>query len=192
MKIEPMKPSQFGKPIDSIDEFIKLSEKNRRNRRDPPDIPDFLLNGCIDESGRLVPNLASAMAALRDAPQISQCFSYDEMLCAAVLVEPLPDLNCRNHAPTETLPRAVRDEDIAQLQEWLQKNGLAKIGKDTCHQAADLRSRGRAFHPIRDYLEGLNWDGCERLNRWLSYYLGAELIPYTEGIGSAFFGQLCT
>ncbi len=159
-------------------------------RRPPPPTPDFLQNGCFDDKGRIVPNLASAMAALRDANQLSECFAYDEMLRAVVLLNPLPDINTRNSGSSETMPRAVRDEDITQLQEWMQQNGLAKIGKDTCHQAVDLRSRERAFHPIRDYLEGLKWDGCDRLNIWLSHYLGAERSPYTIGIGKAFFVSL--
>lgn len=129
------------------------------------------------------------MAALRSAPGISGCFAYDKMLGASVLVEPLPDLNNGNNPPhDETLPRPVRDNDVTQLQEWLQKRaGLLKLGKDTVHQAVDLRAQERAFHPVRDYLDGLVWDKRERLGNWLSYYLGAEQSPYSKGIGRAFF-----
>jgi predicted P-loop ATPase len=34
------------------------------------------------------------------------------------------------------------------------------------------------FHPVRDYLDGLTWDGRERLGTWVSYYLGAEKSEY--------------
>jgi predicted P-loop ATPase len=50
-----------------------------------------------------------------------------------------------------------------------------------------LRARERAFHPVRDYLDGVVWDGRERLKTWLSYYLGAEQTPYAEFIGRGFF-----
>jgi predicted P-loop ATPase len=76
---------------------------------------------------------------------------------------------------------------VSQLQEWMQQIGVAKISKDTTHQAVDLRACECAFHPIRDYLESLVWDKHERLGKWLAFYLGAAQTPYAEGIGRAFF-----
>jgi predicted P-loop ATPase len=43
------------------------------------------------------------------------------------------------------------------------------------------------FHPVREYLDGLNWDGRERLGIWLPYYLGSEKSEYVETVGRAFF-----
>ena len=52
--------------------------------------------------------------------------------------------------------------------------GMPKIGRDQVHQAVDQRAMERAFHPVRDYLDGLRWDKTHRLDAWLSTYLGAE------------------
>ena len=57
---------------------------------------------------------------------------------------------------------------------------------DMTHQAVDLRARERAFHPVRDYLAGVPWDGTPRLDRWLSYYLDAEPSVYVAAIGRMF------
>jgi predicted P-loop ATPase len=54
------------------------------------------------------------------------------------------------------------------------------------HQAVDLRAQERAFHPVRDYLNALQWDGRPRLDTWLSYYLGAVHNEYHAGIGRMF------
>jgi hypothetical protein len=43
------------------------------------------------------------------------------------------------------------------------------------------------FHPVRDYLDGLKWDGRGRLGIWLPYYLGSEKSEYVETVGRAFF-----
>jgi predicted P-loop ATPase len=83
-------------------------------------------------------------------------------------------------------PRPVRDADVSQLQEWLQREGLPRIGMDVTHQAVDLRAQERSFHPIRDYLDALAWDGTPRLERWPSYYLGAEPSTYVAAIGRMF------
>ena len=90
------------------------------------------------------------------------------MLRAPLLLKPLPG------SITNSEPRPVGDEDVTAVQEWLQLAGLTSVSKDTVHQAVDLCARERAFHPVRDYLTGLQWDGKERLSGWLHVYLGAE------------------
>lgn len=40
------------------------------------------------------------------------------------------------------------------------------------------------FHPVRDYLDSLHWDGVPRVNDWLSVYGGAAKNSYTEAVGS--------
>jgi predicted P-loop ATPase len=75
----------------------------------------------------------------------------------------------------------------SQLQEWLQWRGLPRIGKDVTHQAVDLRARERSFHPVRRWLDGLEWDGKARLNSWLAIYLGATSGDnYLAAVGSMF------
>jgi len=82
--------------------------------------------------------------------------------------------------------RALGDVDVTQAQEYLQLAGLPRLSKDTAHQAVDKRASERSFHPVKDYLTGLRWDGKERVGMWLSYYLGAEHNDYTAGIGKMF------
>src|SRR5271165_5499555 len=48
---------------------------------------------------------------------------------------------------------------------------------------ADQRASERSFHPIRDHLSTLKWDGKPRIAGWLSNYLGAERTPYHSSIG---------
>jgi predicted P-loop ATPase len=42
------------------------------------------------------------------------------------------------------------------------------------------------FHPVRDYLDGLTWDGKPRLDKWLVSYAGAEDNEYTRAVGALF------
>jgi len=39
------------------------------------------------------------------------------------------------------------------------------------------------FHPVRQMLDSLAWDGERRINRWLATYLGAEDTPLNAAIG---------
>lgn len=47
-------------------------------------------------------------------------------------------------------------------------------GKQALLDANDLAMSQRTFHPVREWLEGLEWDGKERLDTMLADYLGAE------------------
>lgn len=134
-----------------------------------------------DERGAALANLANAMTALRHAPELRDHLSFDEMAQAAVLTKPLPGA-----APGE-LPRAVTDGDASRIQEWLQTRGdLRRIGRDTVFQAIEFRAEERRFHPVRNYLAGLRWDGRERLQSWLPRYLGADAGDYVARIGALF------
>ena len=119
-------------------------------------------------------------------PASSDLFSYDEMLRAPILSRPVPGgmVPQENGAISSRGP--VRDADVTALQELLQASGLEKIGKDTVHQAVDLRADERRFHPVRDYLDALRWDGTPRLATWLATYLGAEDTEYHRRIGCMF------
>jgi predicted P-loop ATPase len=124
--------------------------------------------------------------ALRTIPQLAKAFAYDEMLCASVLINALPLAKEARPASRDPLPRPVIDEDVTQLQEWLQLNGLPKIGRDVVHQAVDLRARETPFHRLREWLDALKWDGTARLDQWLSTYLGAPRSDYHAAIGRMF------
>jgi Virulence-associated protein E/RepB DNA-primase from phage plasmid len=142
------------------------------------------INDCIrDEHGRPLSNLANAMIALRRDPALKDLVAYDEMLCAAILQDRVPGAAADEEPFTA---RPVRDEDVSGIQEFLQIAGLKKIGKDTVHQAIDMRARECAFHPVRNYLSTLKWDGKPRLRTWLSTYLGAQPSAYAEGVGTMF------
>lgn len=155
-------------------------------RKRPPDDerrePRWLYDAQRDSRGVPLGNLHNAMLALRGAEELIGAIGLDEMLAAPILLRPLP----RVEGPADDLaaPRPIRDTDVSAVQEWLQQAGLPRIGKDCCHQSVDLTAQENAFHPVRQYLDAQRWDGKQRLDSWLSTYLGAEATAYTSGIGS--------
>jgi hypothetical protein len=143
--------------------------------------PQDWLDHCQRNSeGNLRSNLANMMVGLREAPELHDLFAYDEMLRAPLLMRQFPEANM----PLD--PHPIRDADVTAVQELLQLAGLTAVSKDTAHAAVDLRARERAFHPVRDYLNALRWDGTERLGSWLNNCLGVEIDDYARGIGTMF------
>lgn len=145
----------------------------------------WLAKACLDDRGKIVPNTATALAALRFAPELAACFAFDEMQHEAVLVAELPVVPGAT-PPAGELPRRVTDEAITRLLEWLQLNGIPRIPRESVFHAIDARARECVFHPVRDYLQALRWDGTPRVEGWLAYYLGAEPSAYTKAVGKMF------
>jgi predicted P-loop ATPase len=133
------------------------------------------------KNGAPISNLDNALQALRCAEDMARHFAYDEMLQVEMLTQPLPGSN-----EPWIGPRPVRDTDGTKIQEWLQENWLVSVSKDTTFQAVALCARERSYHPVRDYLNRLDWDGADRLDTWLSVYLGAAQSEYTAAIGKMF------
>jgi predicted P-loop ATPase len=44
-------------------------------------------------------------------------------------------------------------------------------------------ARKNGFHPVRQYLDGLKWDGVPRLDRWLTEYLGVKDTELARAYG---------
>jgi predicted P-loop ATPase len=171
----------------SEDPIIRLEQVREQKRRQPKRAAaDWLGQAQCDSRAEPRPNLFNVMLALREDSRISELFAYDEMLRAPILVRSLP-----NKADDSALaPHPVRDDDVGVLQELLQRSGLEKIGKDVVHQAVDLRAHERSFHPVRDYLNALRWDGVPRLSNWLPVYLGAENSDYHRTVGPMFLEMM--
>jgi predicted P-loop ATPase len=169
----------------TIADFAAAAAKPKR-KRPTRALPDWASRCIFDDYGRIIPNLANVLIALRALPEVKDAFAYDEMSCSARIRAALPVAPDGESASFAKIPRAVRDEDVSQLQEWLQHQGMPKIGKDQVHQAVDQRAMERAFHPVRDYLDGLKWDKTPRLDDWLSTYLGSAKDAYTAKIGRMF------
>jgi predicted P-loop ATPase len=79
---------------------------------------------------------------------------------------------------------------VTVLTEFLQQAGLKRIGRETVRDALNARARENSFHPIREYLSGIKWDGQKRLNIWTHTRLGADLSEYSAAVGKMFFISL--
>jgi predicted P-loop ATPase len=92
---------------------------------------------------------------------------------------------------TPGVPRAWRDQDTVLLQYWLQGQGLRTVTAWMVDAAVNAVMHEQAYHPVRDWLEGLRWDGVSRLDTWLARYLGTPQDPYHAHVGRWFLMTMC-
>lgn len=67
----------------------------------------------------------------------------------------------------------IRDTDESRAAVWLSTTYSLDIVTERVSEAMRLVAADHAFHPVREYLDGLVWDGTVRLQNLLSAYFGA-------------------
>lgn len=77
----------------------------------------------------------------------------------------------------------IKDIDILEIKKWFAQKYRIEPANDKISEAVSLVAAQNRFHPVRDFLDTLEWDGVGRLNTWLKTYLGAEgPEPYMSDI----------
>ncbi len=71
------------------------------------------------------------------------------------------------------MPREIKDYDAAMFVNELEKFGI-RTNKDAVNDFLSIIARRITINPPADYFNSLVWDKVPRLDRWLTYYLGAE------------------
>lgn len=75
-------------------------------------------------------------------------------------------------------PEVLRNVDRAGIRNYIETvYGISSAYK--IDDALELEFEKHSFHPVRDYLSSLTWDGVERIDTLLADYLGAEQTHYT-------------
>jgi hypothetical protein len=125
--------------------------------------------------GRILPVLANAIAAFRHAPEWGGVLAFNEFAFGTVALR---------SAPWGIVPRGEwTDHEDRLAAEWLQRQGIL-VSVEVASHAVQTAARDRSFHPVKTYLEGLQWDGAERIDRWLTTYLGVTDSEYSRAVGS--------
>ena len=96
----------------------------------------------------IVPSLGNATMILRCDARYAGRLAYDEMRLAVALDG-----------------RPLGDADVAGMREQIERRYGCQIGDRTLRDALLVVGEARRFHPVRQYLDGLRWDGVARLDR---------------------------
>jgi predicted P-loop ATPase len=125
-------------------------------------------NNCIK------PLLSNAITFLSHMPELADMLSWDEFALRTMALA---------GSPWNPKSREWGEVDDIRLAEWLQHNGC-HVGKTTASEAVAAVSHERSFHPVREYLGRLTWDGVTRIDTWLHDFLGVEDSKYSRAVGS--------
>lgn len=124
--------------------------------------------------GGLVAHMANVSLILGNDERWAGVIARDEFACKTVKLRTPPYGGAAGE---------WTDMDDVMTTEWLARQyGL--LAKSThVLEAVNVVANQNAFHPVRRYLEGLEWDGTPRLESWLWFSLGVPLTPYSMKVG---------
>ncbi|WP_292474573.1 virulence-associated E family protein [Mesorhizobium sp.] len=103
---------------------------------------------------------------------------YNEFSQEIELVRPIPRPNME--MPKTFVLRQWSDVDDTSLIEHFNHRGFRRVGRSLVRDVIELEARSHPFHPVREYLDGLIWDGRPRLSRFFLDYCGAAVDGETE------------
>lgn len=138
----------------------------------PAETGDWTKQLKVTKDGAVASTIENVVLILRHDPRLAGRLAMDEMTHNIITTAELP---CRLDVGQWT------DSDDSALRFYLEKAyGLS--GKDKIFDAVNVVSGENRFHPVRDYLDGCEWDGTPRIESMLIDYLGAEDTPYTRAV----------
>lgn len=133
----------------------------------------------LTDKGRVVPCFQNVAIVLIEHPVWRDVLGFDEFALKLVIRQPpaIPGFDVGEWNDYHTL----------QLGLWLaQQVNLVIQQPQTLSSGVKYAARSSPFHPVRDYLEGLEWDETARLATWLPDYLATEPTAYATCVGTYF------
>tara|TARA_Y100000310_G_scaffold209396_1_gene210003 strand:- start:302 stop:1543 length:1242 start_codon:yes stop_codon:yes gene_type:complete len=121
---------------------------------------------------RITKDPGNAALILTNEPQWEDCLKYNEFKAQPEWAAD-PPLVAGYPRPEGDL----KDQDIGYVQHWLLLNYGGSFSTEAAANAIKTAAHAHAYHPVREYLNALKWDGRKRIHMWPTIYFGA---PDTE------------
>lgn len=108
--------------------------------------------------------------------------AYDERAESVVFTSKPPCFD-EKHTMTD-LPADVHDDDDVWIACWFEKHWQLAVSPKNVHPVVNAVAKRNTYDEVRTYLDALAWDGVQRVETWLSTYLGCDDTEYTRAIGA--------
>lgn len=126
----------------------------------------------IDKSGKYQSTANNINIILENDPRLKGAFRQNVFENKKYVVNSTPWRKV-------TDPEPVLNVDFAGVRNYIEcVYGITSVSK--IDDALELEFQRRTFHPVREYLSKLKWDGVERVDTLLQDYLGVSDNIYTR------------
>lgn len=127
-----------------------------------------------DGNGKYEKTINNAVIVLENDPLLKERIVTDEFASCGMVLGKVP-------WNAEDVKRRWKDADDAGIYRYME-TFYGITGREKLDNALLLVSSQNRINDVRDYLQGLKWDGVKRVDTLLPDYLGAEDTPYTRAV----------
>ena len=122
----------------------------------------------VNEKGKIVQSIGNCVKVILYDECLKDMFRYNEMTDRVEV----------SGAWWKQSSVNLSDNDLNNIRLYLETTyGLAH--EKTIPRAIDIIAHQRSYHPVREYLASLKWNGGKYIENLLPKYLGAEKSDYT-------------
>lgn len=126
-----------------------------------------------NRNGDIVNSIANIRLVLDNDPRLKGRLAYNEFTNRNMVIGALPW--------DKRAGRAWSDVDDAGVRHYMERV-YRLVGVSKIFDAVNLTFNAHRYHPVRDYLNALKWDGIPQVDTILIDYLGAEDTEYTRAV----------
>lgn len=140
--------------------------------RQMAEAPDWLQMLDLDDKGNIKPSLQNGATIIEHALGRFVFFNALKLRLEAHTDLPWRSIGGAGFGPV------WRDSDDVHARLWVADRFTVNFSAARWMEAIATAENTLARHPVRDYLNGLTWDGVDRISTGLTTYLGARQSAY--------------
>jgi len=158
---------------EKLTEAQELFGNFEESQKESEPVDSWLKKMEIDSKGNYLNTINNSVLVLDNDPTFKGKFKYDDMKKSIVIDGKLP------WRGKEGIYTQIADEDFAAIRHYLEL--IYKLSSITkIDDAIAIVAKKHLFHPIRDWIASIKWDGQERAEELFMTYLGANDTAYTR------------
>lgn len=124
-----------------------------------------------DKSGRIEATVNNVMTALESPEWFGAEIALDEFRDEVIFTP---------HGKDQWRP--INDTDFTLMRRRMEQRGFKPVGPEITRSSVHAVARKRRFDSAKRWLDGLEWDGKERVNDFLAHCFRAEPGPYASAV----------
>lgn len=135
-----------------------------------------------NQQGGTKMNLKNCSLYLRNICDIDKWLGHN-LFTGEVEFLAAPPWAKKNMTDLKMKGQMLSDSDVVETRLFLSRREKFEPTGHLMLESMISCARTNSFHPVRDYLQTLSWDGVGRIDNWLHNYFGAEDTSYTQAVG---------
>lgn len=135
------------------------------------------------EKGAVLPTVSNALIILDNDPKLRGLLGFNDFTAQYVMCRAPPPTDDGKEAPGPW-PRPWDKPERALVHSYFERVHSSSFADRTIESAMVADASVRPFHPIREWLDTLEWDGEPRVHFWMNHAFGVPTDAYHTAVAA--------